>query len=133
MPFLPPCVIAVLGFGVAAAFPLNSLSGIATTLIDTSSTNTAVAASKDVFRPACLGRSYGYELSPDSCADALLLINSSSTAVRTYGMRGTGDFDVTLPRRYISREYLIYYMMVSASPSLNASCRGWEMHDRRPT
>ena len=68
----------------------------------------SVAASLDdtTFQPVCLGITYGYDLSAESCADALLLINSSSTAVQTYGVRGTGlgHFDVMLPRRYISSE-----------------------------
>ena len=104
MLLLLPSAITLLSFFVVSALPLNSLSFIPPGSVSTSLTRAATSANGTAFQPACLGRSYGYDLSLESCADALLLVNSSSTALQTYGVRGTGQFDVMLPRRYISRE-----------------------------
>ena len=96
--------ITLLSFSVVSALLLNSSLLIPPGSVSTSLTRVATSANKTAFQPVCLGRSYGYDLSLESCVDALFLVNSSSTAVQTYGVRGTGQFDVMLPRRYISRE-----------------------------
>ena len=55
----------------------------------------------------CNGADYGYDLSLESCADALSQIDSSDRAMETYGLRnpdGTGHADVNWPQRFISCE-----------------------------
>ena len=44
---------------------------------------------------------YGRNLNGASCSNALAKI-SEVTAPETFGQRGTGDWDVVLPRRYLS-------------------------------
>ncbi|MCJ1458206.1 hypothetical protein MMC28_008577 [Mycoblastus sanguinarius] len=55
----------------------------------------------------CNGADYGYDLSLESCADALSQIDSSDRAMETYGLRnpdGTGHADVNWPQRFISSD-----------------------------
>lgn len=54
------------------------------------------------FMRVCDGQTYGYNIPYGSCADALLRINASDTTEQTYGRNGRNDYDVIIPRRYIS-------------------------------
>ena len=57
--------------------------------------------------PACNGHTYGYGLTVASCLDALLLFKAQDTRLQSYGnSRIPGQFDIDLPRRYISSEHL---------------------------
>ena len=52
---------------------------------------------------------YGRDLNMASCMTAILKIDTTSptyNAVKTWGQRGTGDFDIVLPQRYMGRKYL---------------------------
>lgn len=50
----------------------------------------------------CNGLKFGYNLDWSSCNEALSQIDASSTTEQTYGPRYQGQFDVKLPKRYIS-------------------------------
>ncbi len=100
------------------AITLNSSSLILPKL-----TSAALPALGAPFERQCNGTLYGHNIPLESCADALLQINASDTTVRSYGLRGTGRFDVDLPRRYISGE--------SQPPSSKANNHkvAWEMSE----
>lgn len=56
---------------------------------------------------ACNGNVYGYGLTVASCLDALLRLNIQDKRLQSYGnSRIPKQFDINLPRRYISGEYL---------------------------
>lgn len=66
--------------------------------------NLTLADSRGLSAPfdrQCSGPTYGGD-PVESCADALLQIRASDTTVRSYGIRGYGQFDIDLPKRYIS-------------------------------
>ena len=50
----------------------------------------------------CSGDSRGRNLDSASCMEALGQIDASSTVQQSWGQRGTGAFDVKLPKRYTS-------------------------------
>ena len=50
----------------------------------------------------CSGASQGINLDSASCLEALGQIDASSTRQLTWGQRGTGSFDVKLPKWYAS-------------------------------
>ena len=52
------------------------------------------------YSPHC-DPSYGRQLNPTSCDNALAKISEDTTTL-TFGQRGTGNYDVVLPRRYLS-------------------------------
>ena len=56
------------------------------------------------FDRTCNGATYGFDLSLESCADALLRLDVHDTTPKTYGIGRDipGLHDVLLPRRYIS-------------------------------
>ena len=71
--------------------------------------NTTAISSNNItslgaFDRTCNGATYGFDLSLESCADALLRLDVHDTSSKTYGIgRDTpGLHDVALPRRYIS-------------------------------
>ena len=54
--------------------------------------------------PHCQGEIYGYDLNIQSCQDALQHM-SADPIRRTYGTRDTGNSDIIVPHRYLSRKY----------------------------
>ena len=69
--------------------------------LDSRTTNTTSLANPVVsYTPEC-GFAYGRNLNRASCEDALSKISQVTTAM-TFGERGTGNWDVILPRRYLS-------------------------------
>lgn len=55
--------------------------------------------------PSCNGRLYGRNLNLASCQQ-IIRVMSSDTTLRTFGERGTGDYDAPLPFRYLSHDGL---------------------------
>lgn len=72
--------------------------------LDTRTTNTTslqdLASPVVSYTPEC-GIAYGRNLNHTSCEDALSKITQVTTPM-TFGERGTGSWDVVLPRRYLS-------------------------------
>lgn len=78
---------------------LNQLADFET--IATNSTSLQDLASPVLsYSPSC-SISYGRDLNHASCSNALAKISQVTTSM-TFGERGTGTWDVTLPRRYLS-------------------------------
>ena len=72
--------------------------------LETRATNTTSEQGLEVpilsYSPDC-NPSYGRELKRTSCDNALTKISKVTTTM-TFGQRGTGNYDVVLPRRYLS-------------------------------
>ena len=72
--------------------------------LETRATNTTSEQDLEVpilsYSPSC-NPSYGRELNRTSCDNALTKISKVTTPM-TFGQRGTGSYDVVLPRRYLS-------------------------------
>lgn len=72
--------------------------------LKTRATNTTSEQDLEVpissYNPHC-NLSYGRNLNPTSCDNALAKISEVTTPM-TFGQRGTGSCDVVLPRRYLS-------------------------------
>ena len=102
MPILFVRILVFISLVLASPF-WTSTSGATLSNITLSSNlkNSTLAA-----HPACNGNAYGYGLTVASCLDALLRLNAHDKRLRSYGnSRAPGQFDVNLPRRYISGEY----------------------------
>ena len=86
--------------------PLNVISSSLNqpTVLETSNTNNQslqdLTVSESTYSPEC-SISYGRNLNHASCEDALAKIPQVTTPM-TFGERGTGNYDVVLPRRYLS-------------------------------
>ena len=76
--------------------PLNLPASLRTRALNT----TSVQDLEVLVSPHC-NPSYGRNLNSTSCDNALAKISEVTTPL-TFGQRDTGDYDVVLPRRYLS-------------------------------
>ncbi len=95
------------------ALTINSSSLLLPNLDVANTTNLGIP-----FQHICVAAHYPGGISPESCADALLQIDATDRTERTYAVRlpgggAWGGVDVSLPRGYISREFLISFFRES--------------------
>lgn len=69
----------------------------------------------------CSGDSQGRNLDSASCMEALGQIDASSTPQKTWGQRGTGAFDVKLPKRYTSCSSSLPLIVLQKPPKKKTS------------
>ena len=108
--FLAQWVLALFTVLSSALPPPTSSSSSSSnklSVIDTGSTN--LTSLQDLsspilsYYPEC-SYTYGHNLNPSSCYNALAKVSQGTTPM-VFGQRRTGSWDVLLPRRYLSGMY----------------------------
>ena len=86
--------------------PLNLPASLKTRALNTTSVHD-LEISILSYSPSC-DPSYGRNLNPTSCDNALAKISEVTTPL-TFGQRDMGNYDVVLPRRYLSGTLSLEY------------------------